>query len=520
MLNIAHWVTKAAASNPDDPALIEPDLHITRTFGELRTRTRLLAHAISELPRGGKGGRVAAFGRNSLELVELYIACAWSGSLLFPMNWRQSTALNQEALVASKPAVVFYDVEFAGEIDSLRGSAPDARWIEWAPGKPSGFEDLIREFSARPDLPPLPDPMSLINEPYLAVSTGGSTGIPKAAIHSQYTYGANLINFLAAQRVQEQDVFMMLGQLFHILGYMPFAFLAMGRPVVITNFDAERTIEIINAEGVTVFFAIATMLPRMVEVLRKKGITTPTIRCVGYGGARTAEEVIRAAATHFDADMMQIWGMTEFGTGTILGPEAHRLALSGDRPDLLRSCGRAGFLSDVKVVDQSGELVPQDGTTVGELCYHGPNNMLRYFNRPEETADIIQGEWVHTGDGATWDREGYFYIADRIKSMIISGGENIFPAEIEHSIANIPGITEVSVVAAPHPEWGEIVRAVVVCPDRSVTEEVIVATVERELGTYRKPRIVTFVDALPMTPTGKINLKAVREIPLGDSRRN
>jgi acyl-CoA synthetase (AMP-forming)/AMP-acid ligase II len=515
VLNLAQWTTKAAHSSPNSPALIEPHLHSVRTFGELEERTILLAHALSNLLDAGQGSRVVVFGRNTLEFVELYIACAWSGTVLFPLNWRQSSIANQAALRDCEPAVVFYDAEFAGEVNDLRESAPGARWIEWEPGKASAFEDLLQEAADHDgEFPPLPDPESLIHEPYLAVSTGGTTGIPKSAVHSQFTYSANLVTYLAAQRIDESDVFMMLGQFFHVTGYMTFAHLAMGCPVVITNFEAEETVRVINAEGVTSFFCIATMLPRLVEVLRTTQTATPSVRSVGYGGARMGEEVIRAAGELFDAELMQIWGMSEFGTGTVLGPEAHRRALSGAEPGLLRSCGRSGLVTDVKIVDPLGNPVPKDNTTVGELCHRGPNNMLRYFNQPDETADLLHDGWVHSGDGATWDANGYIYIADRIKNMIISGGENIFPAEIERVISNIPGIAEVSVVAAPHAEWGEIVRAVVVCPTGSVTTDEIVTIVERELGNYRKPRIVTFVDELPMTPTGKINLQAVRAIPL------
>lgn len=515
MLNLAQWTTKAAHADPEGIALIEPHLKITRTFAELEDRTVLLAQAMTGPLGAGLGARVVAFGRNSLEFVELYIACAWSGTVLFPLNWRQSSSLNQSALQDCQPRVVFYDEEFSAEVDELRPFAPGAEWIMWSPGNDSPYEQLLsRAAAGRADLPALPDPTSLLHEPYLAVSTGGTTGIPKAAVHSQYTYGGNLVNYLAAQRIDESDVFMMLGQFFHVTGYMPFAHLAMGRPVVITNFDAEETVRVINDHGVTTFFCIATMLPRMVEVLRASDITTPSVRLVGYGGARMGEEVIRAAGSYFDADLVQIWGMSEFGTGTILGPDAHRRAFSGESPGLLRSCGRSGLITDVKVIDLEGDLVPQDGRTVGELCHRGPNNMLHYFNKPTETSDLVHDGWVHSGDGATWDAQGYIYIADRIKNMIISGGENIFPAEIERVIANIPGVAEVSVVGAPHEEWGEIVRAVVVTRHESVTSELVVATVERELGNYRRPRIVTFVDELPMTPTGKVNLRAVREIPV------
>jgi acyl-CoA synthetase (AMP-forming)/AMP-acid ligase II len=516
VINLAQWTTKAASYTPDAPALIDPHLHITRTFADLRRRTTLLAHALQGTLHAGKGERVVALGRNSLEFVELYIACAASGSVLFPLNWRQPTELNAVAISEAAPIVVFFDAEFAAGAAELRDAAPDATWIEWAPGSSSPYEDLIAEAEAGlSSFAALPDPDSLIHEPYIAVSTGGTTGIAKAAVHSQSTYASNMITYLAAERIDENDIFMMLGQFFHVTGYMTFAHLAMGRPVVITNFDAPETVRVIVDESVTGFFCIATMLPRLIEVLRNTGTATPSVRLVGYGGARMGEEVIRSAAELFDADLMQIWGMSEFGTGTILGPEAHRLALSGEQPGLLRSCGKTGFVSDIKIVGPEGDLVPRDGKTVGELCHRGPNDMLYYWNKPSETEGLVRNGWIHSGDGAVWDEDGYVYIADRIKNMIISGGENIFPAEIESAIANIPGVAEVSVVGHPDPEWGEIVRAVVVIsPGAAVTAELIVSRVEAELGGYRKPRVVTFVAELPMTPTGKINLQAVRAMPV------
>lgn len=516
VLNLAEWTTKAALYTPDEPALIEPHLHITRTFGELRHRTRLLAHVLQDTLHAGRGERVAALGRNSLEFVELYIACAASGSLLFPLNWRQAIDLNVLAIREAAPAVIFFDAEFQDEAAQLRVAAPEAIWIEWSPGSPSQYEDLLTKAEASASaFTPLPDPASLIHEPYLAVSTGGTTGVPKAAVHSQFTYAGNMITYLAAQRIDERDVFMMLGQFFHVTGYMTFAHLCMGRPVVITNFDAPETLRVIVDEGVTGFFCIATMLPRLIEEMRNSGTSTPSVRLVGYGGARMGEEVIRAAGELFGADLMQIWGMSEFGTGTILGPEAHRLALSGDQPLLLRSCGKAGFVTDIKIINPDGEPVPADGVTVGELCHFGPNNMLYYWNKPQETSALVHEGWVHSGDGAVWDANGYVYITDRIKNMIISGGENIFPAEIERVISNIAGVAEVSVVGHPDEVWGEIVRAVVVAsPGAQLTAESITARVDAELGGYRKPRLVTFVRELPMTPTGKVNLAAVRAMPL------
>jgi acyl-CoA synthetase (AMP-forming)/AMP-acid ligase II len=355
----------------------------------------------------------------------------------------------------------------------------------------------------------LPESRSLLDKPFLAVSTGGTTGIPKSAVHSQNSYTACALNYLAAARISQTDVYLMLGQLFHVVGYMPLAYLASGRPVVIANFNAGELVDIIRQERVSGFFAVATMLPQLMEAVRNAGVRLPSVRQVEYGGAPMGESVIRSAAELFEADLIQAWGMSELGPGTYLGPEDHRRAFAGDHPERLRSCGRSALLSRVAVLDESGQLVPRDGRSVGEICHRGPGNMVGYWNMPDETAELLRDGWVHSGDIGTWDEDGYVYIVDRKKSMIISGGENIFPAEVERALSNHPEISEVVVVGVPDATWGELVKALVVRRQGSNIDAVAITEfAEVELGSYKKPRIVEFVDALPVTPTGKVDRRA------------
>ena len=506
MMNLAELATKTARRSPSAPALIDPARGRSRTFGELERRTGRLATAFD--------GRVAALSRNSIELFELYLASARSGTLLFPLNWRFSPPQVKTALEDAEPSIVFYESDFRAVVDEVRDDLKVETWIEWSstgPGGDSEYDEWLLD--ADRSAVSLPDPATLLHQPYLAISTGGTTGIPKSAVHSQHSYGACALNYLAAARISETDVYLMLGQMFHVVGYMPLAYLAMGRPVVIvTDFDAAACVDIVHAEGVSGFFAIATMLPRLIAATRADGRPMPSVRQVEYGGAPMGEEVIRDAAEVFGADLIQAWGMTELGPGTYLGPEAHRRALAGERPELLRSCGRAALFSTVAVLGEDGEPVPQDSTTFGEICHRGPSNMTGYWNKPEETAALLRDGWVHTGDGGTWDDEGHLFIVDRIKSMIISGGENIFPGEIERALGNHPAIAEVVVVGVKDREWGEVVKAVVVrAPGAGLTEGDVARYVEAELGSYKKPRIVEFVDELPMTPTGKVNRKLLQE---------
>jgi long-chain acyl-CoA synthetase len=219
-------------------------------------------------------------------------------------------------------------------------------------------------------------------------------------------------------------------------------------------------------------------------------------------------DTIRQAGEVFQAGLLQAWGMSEFGPGSYLGPEAHRRAFSGERPELLRSCGNAALLSTLAVLDDHGSPVPRDSKTMGELCHRGPNNMIEYWNKPDETAELIRDGWIHSGDAATWDEEGFCYIVDRIKSMIISGGENIFPSEVERCLGDHPEIAEVVVLGVPDLQWGEVVKAAIVrTPGSALTEEQVTCYVSERLASYKKPRLVQFLDELPMTPTGKVNRK-------------
>lgn len=509
MITIAELGLKVARYAPQAPALIDAQRGAARTYGELSNRVHTLANCLVNM--FGPGQRVAVLSRNCIELVELYLACAASGSLLFPLNWRFSEAQLSQALHDSDPVVVFYERAFESVVKELSAVIPARAWVGWETGYDSDYEELLGRGAARSDArgAVLPNPASLLHKPFLAVSTGGTTGIPKSAVHSHYSYAACAMNYLAAAGIAQTDVYLMLGQLFHVVGYMPLAYLASGRPVVIANFNATELVDIIREEKVSGFFAIATMLPQLMNAVRESGALLPSVRQVEYGGAPMGESVIREAAELFEADLIQAWGMSELGPGTYLGPEDHRRAFAGDHPQRLRSCGRSALLSTVAVLDDDGVPVPQDGNSVGEICHRGPGNMLGYWNKPDETAELLRNGWVHSGDVGTWDEDGYVFIVDRKKSMIICGGENIFPAEVERALSNHPHISEVVVVGVADPKWGELVKALVVrTPDSELDAAEVTAYAERQLGSYKKPRLVEFVDALPVTPTGKVDRRA------------
>ena len=425
LINLAELGTKAARYSPRAPALIDAKRGKARTFAELSGRVQCLAVSLRNM--FGPGQQVAVLSRNCFEMMELYLACAASGSLLFPMNWGWSAAQLRSALLEANPVAIFYDKTYQSIIDQLQ-SVVDARtWVSWEPGCESGYEELLSRVAGAgvdpragpaPGSGTLPEAGSLLHHPFLAICTAGRSGIPKSAVHSQFSYAACILNHLAAARVASTDVYLLLGQLFHPVGYMPLAYLAMGRPVVVTNFDADEVAAVVRQEGVSGFFAMDTMLPQLLRSVCGSGMRLPSLRQVEYGGAPTDVDVVREAAEVFGGDLLRAWGTSEFGPGTYLQPQDHRAALAGMRPDILRSCGRSALLSTVEVLDEDGCPVPTDSVTVGEICHRGPGNMVGYWNDRKLSALKLSGGWLHSGEFGTWDADGYVYLVELTNSRM------------------------------------------------------------------------------------------------------
>ena len=225
--------------------------------------------------------------------------------------------------------------------------------------------------------------------------------------------------------------------------------------------------------------------------------------------------VIREALESFPCSLIQGYGQTEGTTMTFLSQEDHYAAINQNlHPERLRSCGREGFVTSVRIVDTEGNIVPQDNNSPGEIIVKSKANMLGYFGRPDLTQQTIRNGWMWTGDIATWDSEGYCYIVDRAKDMIISGGENIYSVQVEEAIGKNEGVLEVAVIGVPDDEWGESVKAFVVAkPGYTLTSDDIMATAKENLASYQKPKFVEFVPELPKASTGKILKRDLRTRP-------
>ncbi len=513
-MNLADAITKWATLTPDRVALIDTPSDRRVTFVELLTRINKLASGLLDTGLS-KGDRIAVLSMNSIEYFELYYACASAGFIAQPTNWRLSAEEIARIIEDGEPSAFLCQGQFIELRNGVKEliSMPDLQHFEYGDGGDGTWEQLIENGTDTPGNFGVGN-----DDPVLILYTGGTTGLSKGALHSHRTLYTGMINQTVAERIVPTDVYMLTGQMFHIPVALAMNYLAHGCPVVLMNFEAKEALEIIQREKVSAFLGITTMLNWMMAVEGFENYDISSLRNIQYGGGPMPETVVRAALESFPCTLIQGYGQTEGMTMTFLSQEDHANAVAGDNTQRLNSCGREGFVTRVRVVDPEGKDVPKDGSTSGEIIIKSEANMLGYWRKPELTAETIKDEWMWTGDIATWDEEGYIFIVDRSKDMIISGGENIYSTQVEAAIHKHPGVLECAVIGIPDDEWGESVKAVVVMkPGEAATEEEIIETARQHLASYQKPKSVDFVEALPKAPTGKILKRELRE-PYWQSR--
>jgi long-chain acyl-CoA synthetase len=409
-------------------------------------------------------------------------------------------------------------VEFRATRDELQRSNDVPHWLEFGTAGDGSFEALL---AGAADAEPAGSDVFGNDDPVLILYTGGTTGDSKGALHTHRSIYAGMLNQTVAERIVPNDVYMLTGQMFHIPVALAMNYMAHGCPLVLINFEARAALEVIEAERVSAFLGITTMLNWMMAVDGFDRFDLRSLRNIQYGGGPMPATVVKNALEAFPCTLIQGYGQTEGMTMTFLSQEDHAAAVRGDHPERLNSCGREGFVTSVRIVDDHGRPVPRDGATPGEIVVRSEANMAAYWRKPELTGETIRNGWMHTGDIATWDADGYVFIVDRAKDMIISGGENIYSTQVEAAIHKHDAVLEAAVIGMPDDEWGEAVLAVVVLkPGTHASAEDIIATARTHLAGYQKPRRVEFVDALPKAPTGKILKRELREHFRSDRERH
>ncbi len=508
IMNIGNITAKWAALDPQRLTVVDTTTERRISFGELDERVRRLANALNDQGLR-KGDRVAILAKNSIEYFEVYYACARGGYISQPLNWRLGVPELQRILADGEPTVVVTSDEFSLEAQALQTEVEASLWLQTGPQGVGSYDAFVA--SGDDHEPPQSGNIGE-DDPLLILYTGGTSGLSKGALHSHRSLFMGMLNQSVAERVVATDVYMLTGQMFHIPVALAMNYMAHGCRVVLMNFEARAALEIIERERVSAFLGITTMLNWMMAVDGFENYDLSSLRNIQYGGGPMPATVVRKALESFPCTLIQGYGQTEGMTMTFLSQHDHAEAVAGNRPERLNSCGREGFVTQVRVVDPEGVEVSKDSTTAGEIVVRSDANMLGYWRQPDLTAETIKDGWMWTGDIATWDEDGYVFIVDRAKDMIISGGENIYSTQVEAAIHQHPGVLEAAVFGIPDDEWGEAVKAVVVMkPGEQATEQEIIDTAREHLASYQKPRSVDFVDSLPKAPTGKILKRILRE---------
>jgi O-succinylbenzoate-CoA ligase len=504
--NIGLLLAKRAALSPSLEGLVEVERARRFTFPQLNAGANRAAHLFTGL--GVRtGDRVALLLMNGAEYVESFFALAKIGAIVVPLNWRLVPDELAFILRDSGATVLLYGGEFATAVADLQARGPDAtsvrEWLQAGAGETRApfarsFDALRRGMSdAEPETGAADD-----DDLYI-MYTSGTTGRPKGAVHSHLSALWACLTLAVTADNRYRDRYLNVLPLFHVGALTPLT-AAVHRGVttiMMRAFDPIRLFQAIEQERVTTLLAVPAMLNFMLQVPDLDRYDCTTLRWIMSGAAPVPVALIEAWAKR-GIEVHQVYGLTEScGPGCLITPE-DAMAKAG-------STGKAFVHTEVRVVTEHGEDVRPG--EVGEVIVRGAHVMKRYWNRPEATAETIRAGWLYTGDLATMDADGYVYIVDRKKDLIISGGENIYPAEVENVIVAHPKVREVAVIGQPSPTWGEAPLAVVVKRDVALTADETLAWCQDKLARFKHPKAVVFVDELPRNPAGKVLKRLLRD---------
>ena len=372
-----------------------------------------------------------------------------------------------------------------------------------------GEHPQFESYAALRDAAPAPTLSApTLQDDVLQLYTSGTTGLPKGV---RLTHG-NYAAFLALRHRVDgfdytaDDTVLILMPMFHVAGTnISFAGLAAGGRILLqADFNPAQVLAAIPAERVAHAFLAPVMINALLQTPGVETTDFSSMKTVSYGASPISEAVLAAATARFGCGFIQFYGMTETtGAGTTLAPAEHRGAL-------MRSCGRPWPTLEARIADEHGNALKAG--EIGEIELRGPIIMAGYWNRPEATAETIRSDgWLRTGDAGFMDEDGFFFVHDRVKDMIVSGGENVYPAEVENAIQGCPGVADVAVIGVPDDRWGEAVKAIVVAsPGERPDPADIIAWARQRIAGFKAPKTIDFIDALPRNPSGKVLRRELR----------
>jgi fatty-acyl-CoA synthase len=490
---IGSWPARRGRKTPGKAALVHGDR--VETYGELHARVTRLAHGLRALGVA-RGDRVAYLGPNHPAFLETLFATGAIGAVFVPLNTRLAAEELAHCLTDSGTSVLVYAPQHAGAVADIRERTNVRTHVALA----DEYEPLLAGASDEP----VDEPVAL-DDVCMIMYTSGTTGRAKGAVLTHGNIVWNSVNTVVDVDFASDEVTLMTAPLFHTAGLnmscLP-TLLKGGTVVIEAAFDPERALDLIERHGITLMFGVPVMYDAISACERFPSADLSSVRTLMCGGApvplRTIDTYLGRGLT-----FVQGYGMTEAAPGVLMLDRAYAAEKAG-------TAGVPHFFTDVRLDDIDGEK--------GEIVVSGPNVMSGYWRNPEATGQVLADGWFHTGDVAVADADGFIRLVDRLKDMYISGGENVYPAEVEAALRTHDAVAECAVIGVPDDKWGEVGRAYAVLrPGAAATADDLLGHLLGRLAKYKIPKSVVFVGELPRTGTGKVLKKQLRT-PTGDPR--
>lgn len=501
-MQISSIIRRAAQINPNGIATIFKDRQ--QSWSQLLDRVSRLAGALQQI--GMKpGDRVALLSLNSDRFIEYYFAVVWGGGAMMPMNIRWAAAECAYALNDAGAEILLVDEAFKDMATTLQADVPELKTVVYCgdgevPADTLNYETLISITDPVQDAGRSGDDLAGV------FYTGGTTGFPKGVMLSHTNLYVGAVSNAHEISLQDGAVYLHAAPMFHIadLLWFPALTLVAGTHVVIPMFTPDATLAAIEQHRPSHVLLVPVMLQMVLQSDALATSDVTSLEYIAYGASPITEGVLREAFEKIpNASFVQAFGQTELSpVATFLPADYH--TFDGPKAGKLRSAGRATRVCEIRIVSESGEDVSQGD--VGQIAVKGPITMLGYWNKPDVTADTIIDGWVMTGDAGYMDEDGFVFLMDRVKDMIVSGGENVYSAEVENALSQHPAVATSAVIGIPSEQWGESVHAIVILhPDKSVSTKELQDHCHKLIAGYKCPRSIDFrAEPFPLSGANKV----------------
>lgn len=512
MISIPAMLERATRLNPQGLATAHLDRRSNWT--ELQARVARLGAALRQLGLA-PGDRAAILSLNSDRYYETVFAIPWAGLCVVPLNTRWALLENDYALRDSGARVLFFDDAFAEQAHRLMTDIDDLTQAVYmgdggCPDWAASYEQVIADHAPVPASTRGGDDMAGI------FYTGGTTGFPKGVMQSHRAIWASALGALPEFQMTRNSIYLHVAPMFHMADFAGSmgTTLCAGGHFVLKSFDPAEVLRTLAEQPITHTLLVPAMIKMLLNHPDAAAVEASALEYILYGASPMPAATLGQCMTQWSSiNLIQAYGQTELAPiVTMLSAAAHR-----DGGDKLSSAGRPTAVNDVRIVGEDGADCATGVS--GEVVVRGPHTMLGYWNKPEETAAALQDGWVNTGDAGYFDAEGYLYIVDRVKDMVVTGGENVFTTEVENAIISHSAVQDVAVIGIPHPEWGEAVHAIVIThPGQTVTEQQLIEHCRERIAGYKLPKSVSFrEEPLPLSGAGKV-LKTELRKPFWEGR--